>query len=279
MKKSVFYMLLLMTVVLSSCGSASKNGATLIVSIEPLRYFAEQIVGNRMQVETLVPAGSSPETYEPTPHQMVALADSRAFISVGTLGFEQSWMPRIHENAPSLPVFCASDSIDFILDANGVPDPHTWTSPRTACVMATNIYHAVCSIDSVNAGYYKRNYETLIRRLTKLDADIHKMLAEVTNRTFIIYHPALTYFAHDYGLFQIVIEEEGKEPTPESIHNVIVRGKGDDVKVVFVQREFNQRNASIVSKSIGAPMVTINPLSYDFCNEMMDIAKKLKAGK
>lgn len=247
-----------------------------MVSIEPLRYFAEQIVGDRMIVETLVPAGSSPETFEPTPHQMVALAESRAFVSVGTLGFEQAWLPRIRENAPKLPIFCASDSIDFIADANGVPDPHTWTSPRTAVIMATNILHAVCQIDSANADYYKRNYAALKNRLDKLDADIHKMLADTQHRTFVIYHPALTYFAHEFGLFQIAIEEEGKEPTPESIHNVITRAKTDEAKVVFVQREFNQRNAEIVSKAVGARIETIDPLSYDFCEGMISIARKLR---
>ena len=105
------------------------------------------------------------------------------------------------------------------------------------------------------------------------------MLAELPSRTFVIAHPALTHFAADYDLRQLAIETDGKEPTPASLKALVAQARAEGVKVVFVQREFSDRSARIVADQIGARVVQINPLAYDWPGQMIHIAQSLKDGR
>ena len=268
---------MVMLLVLISCGQSHRSQKPqVVVSIEPLRYFVEQIVGDKYQVTSLVPAGSSPETYEPTPAQMMAMSDSRVFLAFGTLQTEKVWTERISESVPQIAVALVADSIDYLREPDGSFDPHVWTSPRNARLIAANVCHAISALDTTNADYYKSNLTRLISRIERTDSMVHALLDGSMCRTFVIYHPALTYFAHEYGFIQIPIEKEGKEPTPELLKSIIVRAKSEKVRSVLVQKEFNESNASIIAGEIGAKVQTINPLSYDWDGQIIDIARKLK---
>jgi zinc transport system substrate-binding protein len=93
----------------------------------------------------------------------------------------------------------------------------------------------------------------------------------------MIYHPALSYFARDYGLHQISIEEGGKEPSPAHLKEIIEVCKTEKVRIVFIQPEFDRRNAEVMAKETGTRIVPINPLSYNWEEEMIKIAKELAA--
>ena len=193
----------------------------LTVSIEPIRYFAESIAGNRFRVTTLVPRGSSPETYEPTPRQLVDLSESKAYLSVGGLGFEQTWMQKLTANIPDLPVINLSKGIEPLRGSHGQGvDPHIWTSPKNAAIMARNLYQVLCQIDSASAPYYRQRFEQLLTRIDSVDQVLHHLLDGAESRTFLIYHPALGYLARDYGLRQLCLEEGGKEPTPARLRSL-----------------------------------------------------------
>ena len=138
-----------------------ENRPILMVTIEPLRYFTEAIAGPRFTVESIVPRGSSPETYDPTPAQLLALADSRAYLRIGSIGFEQVWMDRLMANAPNLPVFNTSQGIDFILEDEG-PEPHVWTSTVNARIIADNIATALCALDSTHTAEYLHRRDSLM---------------------------------------------------------------------------------------------------------------------
>ena len=125
------------------------------VSIEPLRYLTEQLAAGRFRVVTMVPRGSSPENYEPSPQQLVDLADSRAYFRVGTLGFERTWMAKFVDNAPDLKVYDTSAGIAPVRsghrhDGQAVDDtdPHTWMSPENVRLIARHI----CQAQPVQAG-------------------------------------------------------------------------------------------------------------------------------
>ena len=140
--KLVRYIVLMVTAgALFSCSSPkpADNARIITVSIEPLRYYTEQIVGDTYEVVTMVPKGSSPETYEPTAKQMTKLTNSILYIKVGNLGFERTWMPRLEANAPHTTIVDASESIATKED----DDPHTWMSAKNALVIAHNIYNAL----------------------------------------------------------------------------------------------------------------------------------------
>lgn len=276
--------------VLSACtGQGRKEIAERIVTvtIEPQRYFTEAIAGDRFKVVGMVPKGSSPETYDPTPKQLVALAESEAYFRIGYIGFEVSWMERLMENAPHIRVFDLSKGIELIYEEGHThgdhhhhvegADPHTWNSAINAKIIANNILRALCTLDGDNEAYYSARYDSLIRRIEETDSIVFNLLKnnDKADHAFMIYHPALSYFARDYGLHQICIEEDGKEPSPAHLEELIEISRFEDVRVIFVQPEFDRRNAQIVAGETGARIVPIHPLSYDWNEEMIHIARSL----
>ena len=247
----------------------------ITVTIEPLRYFTEAIAGARFTVESMVPRGSSPETYDPTPAQLMALANSHAYLRIGHIGFEQVWMGRLTANIPDLPVFDTSRGVDFILEDGG-PEPHIWTSAVNARIIADNVAKASCALDSTHVGEYLHRCDSLMNVIAHTDSLCRSLLSRSNaDRTFLIYHPALSYFARDYGLRQFPIEEAGKEPTPAKLKALLDICRKEKINIIFVQPEFDQRNAELIARQTGTRIVPINPLSYEWQDVLVGVAKAL----
>ncbi len=269
----------------SSCSVQTQSVPTITVSIEPLRYFTENIAGNNFKVVSLVPEGTSPETYDPTPQQMVELAESDAFFRIGYIGFEQAWMDRISNNAPKLPTFDMSNKIELIHghqhhhveEAHKGTDvePHIWNSTINGIIIADNVCDALCKLDSVHKTEYMARHDSLTHIIQQVDQQIRTVLNN-KSKAFLIYHPALSYFARDYGLQQISIENEGKEPSPAYLQELITLCKQKSVKVIFVQKEFDTRHAQVIANELQLQIVTINPLDYSWSDELLKTAKALQ---
>ena len=281
--RNLIYILIILC--LSACkpSAQSEQKPTITVTLEPLRYFTEAIAGDQYQVVSMVPKGSSPETYDPTPQQLVALNKSQAYFRIGHIGFEQTWMDRLASNSPQLKFFDTSEGIDLIRTAGhqhgdhyhaGGVEPHVWNSANNAIILAENIYQALCELDASHQSYYKERLESLKQAIQQTDQTIRELLQKA-DRTFLIYHPALSYFARDYGLKQISIEEEGKEPSPAQLKTLIETCRKENIHVIFVQQEFDIRNAQLIADELGVTIIPINPLSYDWSTEMINVAKAL----
>lgn len=255
---------------------SAEDTRSIIVSIEPLRYFTEQIAGDRFVVKSMVPKGSNPETYEPTARQMIDLSKSDMYIKVGQIGFERAWMKKLEKNAPHTIVIDSSQGIEMATTMHGHPDPHTWMSTQNAVVIARNIYRALAAVDTKDSLYFKANLENLVSRINILDTHIREQITRDKSTAFLVYHPSLTYFARDYRLRQIPIEEEGREPSVSQLMATIKVAKDCRVKCLFLQKEFANRNTRIVARETGATVITINPLSYNWEDEMLLTAKRLK---
>lgn len=269
-----------------ACGNSSHQNEkpTLTVTLEPLRYFTEAIAGDHYEVVSMVPKGSSPESYDPTPQQLVALSRSQAYLRIGYIGFEQAWMKKLEANAPDMKVFDTSRGVDLIRGEGhwhsdhfhqGGVEPHIWNSTRNASIIADNIYQALCELDSTHQEEYKIRLDSLKETIAQTDANVSTFLKNADS-TFLIYHPALSYFARDYGLKQISIEEGGKEPSPAQLKTLIETCRKEKAHVIFVQQEFDQRNAQLIADELGVNVVSINPLSYDWAEEMIRVAQALK---
>lgn len=264
--------------ILLACQSAKTSKKPIIsVTIEPLRYFTEQIAGNRFDVRSIVPTGSSPETYEPTPRQMVELSQSPIYIKVGKIGFERTWMKRLQANAPKMKVVDSSNGIRYIQSNPTIEDPHTWMSCNNARIIAYNIYHALLQQvkSEADKAYFKKRYNALICQIDALDKEIKKEVYHSTYRSFVIYHPTLTYFAHDYGFQQLSIEEEGREPSAGQMEALVRTAKAKKVKTLFIQREFSPRGTIAIRNATHAKAIEINPLDYNWKQQMLHIAHSL----
>jgi zinc transport system substrate-binding protein len=206
-----------------------------------------------------------------------------AYFRIGYIGFELSWIDRLTSNAPQVQVFDTSKGIKYIraneqtlgdFHGNGI-EPHVWCSPTNARIIADNTFNALCALDKENESYYLIRYDSLCQRIERTDSIIRHILKKGTDRTFMIYHPSLSYYARDYNLQQICIEEVGKEPSPAHLKKLIKRCEAEKVHVIFIQAEFDHRNAETIAKETGTTIIPINPLSYDWEEEMIKVAQEL----
>lgn len=275
----------------SQTNNSNDEKPVITVTLEPQRYFTEAIAGDKFKVVSMVPKGSSPETYDPVPQQLVSLGKSKAYFRIGYIGFEQAWMDRLMNNTPHIQVFDTSKGVDLILDSNDhghshghsnhdghlhAVEPHIWNSTTNALILAGNTYKALRTLDKSNETYYRARYDSLCQHINHTDSLIRQQLSTPGAATsFMIYHPALSYFARDYGLHQISIEEGGKEPSPAHLKELIDLCKAENVQVIFVQPEFDKRNAETIAQQTGTKVVAINPLSYEWETEMLNVAKAL----
>ena len=238
------------------------------MTIEPQRYFAEQLVDTLFTIDCMVSAGISPETYDPTPTQLTRLAESKAYFGIGPVGFEQAWLNRLKQNNPNVRFFDTSKGIDPITTewAHGDhthtgTDPHIWSSPKEAKVIVKNMRDALVELDKANTQLYTANCENLIREIDNTDKEMRSLLENSSQKAFIIYHPALTYLARDYGLAQYAIEVDGKEPSAAQIKTLIDTAKSNSIKTIFIQEEFDKKNAEMIAEGSGCRLMVINPLS------------------
>ena len=279
MRKILYlFIYIALAMMLYSCNNIEKKSYdnTIFVSIAPLKPIVEAIVGDDFSVEVLVPAGASPETFEPTPKQFIALNESVMVLSTGLLDFEKSILQRVHDQ---IKVINLSQGIATIAGScshthhgkhchHGV-DPHIWCSPKCIDIMAKNMYNALVAM--VPDKDYTTAYSALNEQIKELDSVVTKLCNNSSLPYFIIYHPALTYLARDYNLEQVAIEHEGKEPSAKHLATIIERARRDGMKRVFYQSEFPESSVAIVAEDIGAETVEINPLDENIFENIVTI--------
>jgi len=159
----------------------------------------------------------------------------------------------------------------------GEPDPHVWLSPPLLQAQSRRIAEALAKVDPGHARDYARNQRALSEKLDSLDARIKKRLEPYRGRAFYVYHPAFGYFADRYGLRQEVVEVDGKSPAPRQLADYIRRAKADGVKTVFIQPQFDPKNAAAIAQSIGGKVETLDDLARDVVANLEDIAAKIEA--
>jgi zinc transport system substrate-binding protein len=159
---------------------------------------------------------------------------------------------------------------------SGEPDPHFWLDPRYAEIMAATIEKALAAADPAHAEAFRRNLAALREDLGALDARLREALAPLAGRDFFVYHPAFGYFADAYGLRQVPVEIEGKEPAARQLGRLIDRAKAEGVRVIFVQPQFSAKSAEAVAAAIGGTAVPMDDLAKDYIANLADMAEKVR---
>lgn len=282
--RHIFHLFLLLLLSLSACkgGRTSSEKPILTVSIEPLRWVVSHIAGEDYEVNTLMPQGASPETYEPTPRQMINLSQSEILFSVGTMGFEQTRLRQMAASSPELHLVELREGITPIAEdghhhgavAESI-DPHLWMSTQNLCLMARQVARTLSTHQPARRAYYEERLNMTIAKLEELDKQLRSTLLHAPSRTFLIYHPALGYMARQYGLVQLAVEHDGKEPSAASFQQLVNTCRSEEIKVAFVSKEHSGQAARRIAGEVGARIVEINPLAYDITQQMRLIAKSL----
>lgn len=273
-----------MLVGLSSIAAAKPN---IVVSILPEQTFVKKIAGDMVDVTVMVQPGSNPHAYEPKPSQMVALSKADIYFSIG-VEFEDVWLGKFKSQNKKLRFVDISEHIKKMRMVahhheheddekhhhhhDGL-DPHTWTSPKNVAVMAHNIFDTLKQIDPQNHERYKANLQKFLKEIAATDAKIKEILNNVRPGTrFMVFHPAWGYFAKEYGLEEVAIEVEGKNPKPREIIMIIDEAKEEKVKVIFAQPEFSDKSAKVIAEEAGVRVEKISPLSADWSDNLIEMA-------
>lgn len=267
-----------------SCGPTGNNTGDKIitVSIAPFKYFVDEISGGDFKINVMVPYGSDPHVYEPFPGQIDQLRKSVAYISNGYLAFEDAWLGRFYETNATMVKMSLGDKIeplenDHDHDGNHAEkaDPHYWVSPACALIMASSVRDLLSELNPIGKEKYESNYLKLKSKIEGVDSLAVNLFTGLSNRSFMIYHPNLGYLARDYGLEEITVEYEGKEPSVSRMKELVDRARADSLKTIFVQKEYDTKNAEAIANEIDAKVRIIDPLAENWLESVTEIINAL----
>ncbi len=270
----------------------------ITVTLHPLKHLAEVIGGNALQVAVLLPAGRNPHSFDPSPSQLRQLSGSRILLAAGS-PFEKVWVPRIRQQLPKLPIvdigtplstrrFSAgelgaeesgdahgdhdahadhdshdshSTHGDHDAEEAGMADPHWWTSPALLRQASQAIAAELIRLDPANQVRYRAGLATLLQEIAGAEQRIATLLQPARGRTILLFHPSFGYFADQYGLRQLAIEQAGHQPGPQTLSRILAQARAAGVGAVFVQAQFDQRIAQSVAQQLKVPVVKVDNLS------------------
>jgi zinc transport system substrate-binding protein len=254
-------------------GPASpERNISVAVGIPPLAEFVEAVGGEEVQVQVLLPPGADPHTYEPTPAELAQLSRVDLIIAVGShLPFEDRLLQRFNGTRTGPVVVNASEGIEL-----RDQDPHDWLSLSNARRMVNNTASALCAQDPPHCEGFQLNRDAYLERIDQADTEIRAILATARITTFLVVHPAWGYFAEEYGLTQLAIEEEGKEPSAAELAALVETVQEKGIRVVFVEPQFSTREAEILAAQINGRVEKLDPLARNFLENMVTVAHTLQ---
>ena len=279
----------------------------VFVSIVPQKFFVQQICKERLQVEVMVQPGASPATYEPKASQMKGLAKSDAYFAIG-VPFERSWLAKIQAMNPQMALIHTDQGIkkramaahhhhgegDGHDDHHGHHDhdvhhhghhghkakkgldPHIWLSPQLVKVQAATIKDALQKLYPQHGEFFEANFRSFMAEVDQLHSRLQKVLAGKQGRQFMVFHPSWGYFADDYGLQQVAIEVEGKNPKPAQLRKLIKHAKSKEIRVIFAQPQFSAKSAKVVAREIKGEVLMLDPLAEEWLSNLAVVADKMQ---
>lgn len=264
---------------------ATKHAKEFIATIPPVKFIVQQIVGDDFKITTLLPEGASPETYEPTPKQISSSSKAEIIFATGLIDFEKTLTDKIaHNTNASIAILsknialkegeCTNTHAGDSQQHNHGIDPHIWTSVRCLKIMADNAYVNIKALYPDSSKYFD-NYLNLIRELDTADSAVRDLIKESDIKYFLIYHPALSYYADDYNITQVSIEHEGKEPTADHIASIIKQAKQDSVHTILYQKQLNQSVVMTAAEDIGATPVAFDPLAENVIQNLLWVTETI----
>ena len=288
-------MFLISATFLLICSGYAQTGKKLavFVSIPPQKYFVQQIGKQQLEIQVMVQPGASPATYEPKPRQMAAISRTQIYFAIG-VPFEKTWLKKIAAANPDMQVVPTDHGIQKIpmatnhpkpedrqgkdhQDHHGELDPHIWLSPTLVMAQARTILNALVEIDPDHRAVYEANTKVFVSQLAALDADLKNTFAGQQGFQFMVFHPSWGYFARSYGLQQVPVEIEGKDPKPAQLKALIEYAQKKHINIIFVQPQFSSRSAELVAKEIDGQVIFADPLASDWSGNLREVAQKFKA--
>ncbi len=289
-KKTIILFVFFITILLiSGCVTNSKKEINekknIIVSILPQKAFVQAVGGKNITVKELISPGGNPTTYELKPSDLINVEKANVYFTIGHLPFEKANIDKFTNLNPNMKIINTTSTSDLLYfeqnkkeqnykkekKNNNKIDPHIWLAPMQVKKQIDIIEKTLSKIDSDNSEKYVKNAKSFKKKLDKLHVELKSKFKKLKTNKLMVFHPAWGYFAKEYGLEQIAIEQHGKEPTTEQLQKLIKKAKKEKIKVIFVQSQFNKKIAKSIADEIGAIVVSIDPLSKDYINNLKNV--------
>ncbi|MDI3525933.1 MAG: zinc transport system substrate-binding protein [Tenuifilum sp.] len=293
--RRIHFAILLASISFIITGCAKKKEKStkpiVMVSIQPLKYFVDRIADSTILVKVMVPQGSSPEMYEPTPGQMAELNQAKGYFAIGLIDFEMGMQQKLADNA-QFKYVNLSQGVDLIKgecnhehgdeDEEGhhhAVDPHIWMSTVNAKVMANSIAKNLTMLFPDKEKVFSENLSSFLQEIDSIDQAIRSIVEKSGRKSFIIYHPALSYFARDFGLTQLSIEHEGKNPSAKGVMEVVEHCRNEGITTILSQSQFDTHNSQTIANEIGGTVIKVDPLQENWANSMIHIANAIAGNR
>ena len=279
-----------LALLIGPAGAAPPAGKLLVAAtIVPLGDFCQQIGGDLVQVQVLIPPGASPHAFEPAPSVMARASQARVFVYIGA-GLEPwaakllrsrgsktwwwwrqpracrcwAWTRSITTTRPPGPR-ATPGNIAEKADAHATHlagNPHIWLDPVLAQDICRKIASAFIQADPGHQAQYEANLKSYLAALDELDREIQQHAQTWRLRDFVSFHPSFSYFARRYNLHEVGTIEAapGREPTPRHLQNLVAAIRGYGIKVVFAEPQLNPRVAEVIAQEAGVKVLKLDPM-------------------
>ncbi|MDD4622263.1 MAG: zinc ABC transporter substrate-binding protein [Kiritimatiellae bacterium] len=264
--------------------AAAQSRPVVFVSIPPQAWLARRLAGEEVEVQTLLTPGANLHTYEPDARQIKKLSGAALYLTLG-IPFEVTLAQRAARLNPGIRVAAMDKGIaktgahdhdhTGAQCCAGGADPHIWLSPRLMAAMASNTVEALCAVFARAPDVYEERLRATVSEITAVDAAVRKTLQGLKTRTWVAYHPSWSYFAADYGLRLLVIEQDGKSPSARHLAGIIRESGLAGVGKVFTEPQYDRRPAETLARQIGAALLAIDPLREDWPALLLEVAAGL----
>jgi zinc transport system substrate-binding protein len=282
MLKKIFVICAL--ILAAACGKTSapsvEKKPLLLVSIAPYRFLAEKIAGDDFEVTTVVPVAANPHSFEPTARQVQEISRGVVWFRIGE-AFETKVLPILEKRSAGLVVQDLRDGIELIEDCHmGCSkcsmdhlDRHIWLSPKLAGQQAGLIAKTLGEKFPEKKELFEANLQKLQFELVALDSELHAILKDVKKRTILVSHPAFAYFCREYGLKQLSIEYEGKEPRPKHLEEILKQAVTESMDIALALPQHNNKGAQMIAERLHMSVRLIDPYSPKYFETMRELAR------
>ena len=262
--------------------AGAQSKPIVVVSVAPQATFVREVAGDRVTVVTMLPPGANHETYSPPPQDMEQFSQANLYLALGLPSERTGIIPKAAELNRNLKIVDVQNEIARVFApryfAPDDQDPHIWLSPKRAALMVRLTARELSLLDPANKNSYEANAEKYVAQIVAADRESQDILKDLKNRTFIVYHPAFGYFADDYGLTMVALEEEGKEADPRRMREIIDMGRENGIKIIFYQEDIDGRQSRTFAEELGGRAEKLSPMATDYVDNIRRMAQTLSSG-
>ena len=249
----------------------------VVAGILPAQYLADMIGGKYIKTTCLIQPGVEAHSFTVSPQDMFILSRARLYLAYG-FPFENNLVNKLKSLNPNLKVVFLYTGLKRHFENTPHPDPHIWLSPKRFLYQAHTVLEALEELLPDKKAELRHKYQLLAEKIIATDLKIQTLLDQVKKRTFLVYHPAWSYFSEDYGLKMISIQKEGKDPLPQQLLGLFQKIRKEKIKTIFVQNTFHSPSVGAFIANAGLKKIVIKDIFYDWPDEIVKMVKFIVRG-